>query len=200
MCKQSLTFLRKALCRVKAHRSLFTLRFYGCLLGMFEMNNWGMKVRNPLELYYEHVIKLDAKKQKVVQQAFGKQWEVLKKCKDISSEGTGFYLLGACLNHSCMPNVQLSKPEGSTDDTTAVVSLRDITKNEQLFISYVDPKQSYPQRREALSFYGFECKCQKCLKDMLNLSLLTPEIVIYTSLTSGNRQVNLLLLFYYYYC
>ncbi len=71
---------------------------------------------------------------------------------------------GGLLNHSCIPNVTLSKPDHCYDDTTVVVARRPITKGEEILISYVDEKLPFQARRDALGYYGFECKCPKCVK------------------------------------
>ncbi|KAK9448972.1 uncharacterized protein V1518DRAFT_450943 [Limtongia smithiae] len=63
-------------------------------------------------------------------------------------------------NHSCDPNVYLIFDRGRVRVRTA----RNITKGEELFISYIDNTQSYPERIEQLQKrYYFTCDCPSCV-------------------------------------
>lgn len=45
-------------------------------------------------------------------------------------------------------------------------ALNRIEKDEQIFISYIDPTQSRDTRREELrARYFFTCECEKCVED-----------------------------------
>ena len=87
--------------------------------------------------------------------------------------------IAALINHSCRPNAhQLAEgPE------LVVRSCREIAKNEEITISYVDPTQCFEERQKALfNAYAFICQCCKCtdgsegLVEMLtdNCNLDTP--------------------------
>ncbi|KAL6703733.1 hypothetical protein ACN47E_009114 [Coniothyrium glycines] len=65
------------------------------------------------------------------------------------------------LNHSCEPNayIMMDGPEIS------VRTLKTIRKDEEVFISYIDPTSSFPRRQaELTSRWFFTCKCEKCAK------------------------------------
>eukprot|EP01006_Ploeotia_vitrea_P045749 TRINITY_DN66966_c9_g1_i1.p1 TRINITY_DN66966_c9_g1~~TRINITY_DN66966_c9_g1_i1.p1 ORF type:complete len:334 (+),score=179.70 TRINITY_DN66966_c9_g1_i1:147-1148(+) len=191
MCRTSLQLLRRALCTNPEWKPLFTMNNYGRLLGMFEMNNWALASRNPLRNYFKHVESAlpDAERKEAIDALGADNWPLLDHASRRFAEGTGLFLLGACINHSCMPNVSLSKPEGAMDDSVVVVARRFINKNEQFFISYVDNKQDFRARREMLAYYGFECDCPKCMKDELHFKMTRPKVVLYYSSVSGSRQV-----------
>lgn len=48
----------QALCTQKELEPLFTLDFYGSLIGCVELNNWGESAVSPLAAYYKHVVAL----------------------------------------------------------------------------------------------------------------------------------------------
>jgi len=54
----------------------------------------------------------------------------MERISSMRAEGTGLYLLGATINHSCQPNIALTKPpiesEHGMDDSSAVIALRPI--------------------------------------------------------------------------
>jgi len=83
--------------------------------------------------------------------------------------GSAVYLLSSLFNHSCSPNVEPVFPHNN--HIIAFKALRDIQKNEQLTISYIDSiNLSYQERQHSLLHgYGFQCQCEKCLEDMAPL-------------------------------
>jgi SET and MYND domain-containing protein 5 len=201
MTKTSLSLLKNsiAVSRDARFKELFTLDRYASILGAFEMNNWSITTRNPLRQYVRHIQSLpDEKQAKARLRLFGgkadgkeadKRWQRLVKTSMANASGTGLFAVGCLVNHSCMPNVELSKPASAMDDTTVLITRRPIEVGEEIYLSYVDPKQAYMERRDALSFYGFECKCQKCLKDHLMCMIKQPKVEIYTSFVSGNMMI-----------
>lgn len=79
--------------------------------------------------------------------------------------GSAAYLLSSMLNHSCEPNLDVHFPHNNA--TVGFMALRDIQKNEQLTISYIDVEMPVSQRRQRLGFsYGFECGCPRCLREV----------------------------------
>ena len=82
---------------------------------------------------------------------------------DTSTRGQGIYAIGACFNHSCLPNIQVSYCERN-DETLVVTALRDIEKGEELCISYIDEDAPFEERQQQLSeHYLFTCCCSKCV-------------------------------------
>lgn len=65
-------------------------------------------------------------------------------------------------NHSCTPNATI-RFDGRKIELRA---LNDITKDEQIFISYIDPTQPKEIRQAELKArYFFTCGCEKCVQD-----------------------------------
>lgn len=83
-------------------------------------------------------------------------------------EGTGFYALQSCCNHSCAPS---AAAEGDVNGETSVLAERDIAQGEEITISYIDESMSFEDRQAALLDYGFVCRCRACLVDSLAAGL-----------------------------
>ncbi|KAF2187202.1 SET domain-containing protein [Zopfia rhizophila CBS 207.26] len=65
------------------------------------------------------------------------------------------------INHSCDPNayIVLDGPE------PAIRTLKPINKDEEVYISYIDPTNPYARRQSELKArWSFTCKCTKCQK------------------------------------
>lgn len=88
--------------------------------------------------------------------------------------GTALFLQSSLLNHSCVPNLDISFTSGESHGhpdralRLNAISNRDIEAGEQLFISYVDADTGEfadgENRRAWLrAAYGFECRCPRCL-------------------------------------
>lgn len=89
--------------------------------------------------------------------------EALGESYDLPCEGTGFYALQSCMNHSCDPNAHAMKRTGLDIDGSAVIlAKRSIAQDEELTISYIDESMDYEDRQAALQDYGFECRCPRC--------------------------------------
>lgn len=79
--------------------------------------------------------------------------------------GSGHYPTIARVNHSCDPNVEWRFINGTAD--IELVALRLISRDEELFISYIDQTQNVAHRRQQLqSLYGFVCECPRCLAEL----------------------------------
>lgn len=77
--------------------------------------------------------------------------------------GTGLYASVARLNHSCAPNVKVDFPENAA--RLRAFALRPIAPGEELCISYIEQQVDVQTRRRQLLEYGFNCICEKCLKE-----------------------------------
>ncbi|OAV89141.1 hypothetical protein PTTG_07843 [Puccinia triticina 1-1 BBBD Race 1] len=85
----------------------------------------------------------------------------------------GLYLLHARFNHSCDPNAVVLKHPGSEDihksapSTIYVMARKDIAKDEEITLSYVNPELSLDARRRKLfEDYLFSCFCSRCRKEL----------------------------------
>jgi hypothetical protein len=82
--------------------------------------------------------------------------------------GTGLFLQSSLLNHSCVPNVDISFELNSNGRQPSILwtANQAIQKGEQLFCSYIDPRE-YPQKQirrdQLMASYGFTCMCPACV-------------------------------------
>jgi hypothetical protein len=83
-------------------------------------------------------------------------------------DGTAMYATACKMNHSCHPNVVVLYKQPSIGKMPLcihIVALRDIEEGEELCISYIDSSEPVESRRQELGNYGFECQCEKCVRE-----------------------------------
>lgn len=74
-------------------------------------------------------------------------------------KGACICIIQSCFNHSCDPNCHIH----SVDDSTVYVTTnRDISKGEELTISYIDNTLPLDDRRSLIRNYHFDCVCRLC--------------------------------------
>eukprot|EP00668_Euglena_longa_P014544 GGOE01018534.1.p1 GENE.GGOE01018534.1~~GGOE01018534.1.p1 ORF type:complete len:437 (+),score=115.10 GGOE01018534.1:66-1376(+) len=89
-----------------------------------------------------------------------------KDLLNYSTKGQGIYIVGACMNHSCTPNVYVSYTKNN-DEELVVMASRDIRAGEELCISYIDEDMDVATRQTHLwHHYRFHCRCPKCTKEL----------------------------------
>ncbi|KAF8955593.1 SET domain-containing protein 5, partial [Entomortierella lignicola] len=82
---------------------------------------------------------------------------------NINNQDGGLYLLHSSLNHSCVPNAVIDHPGAGTNYGVSVRLARDIKRDEQLQITYCDPRWNRETRQQYLrTEYLFTCKCKRC--------------------------------------
>jgi hypothetical protein len=125
--------------------SLLSLEVWGSLVGMFELNNLNIQAMGP-----------EDSDQDGDNSDYG---ELV--------EGSGFYSIHSCFNHSCDPNCRVLLPRDDLENAKAIVQVtRDVEEGEELTMSYIEEDEPYAVRQEQLRDYGFECRCQKCLVEL----------------------------------
>ena len=78
-------------------------------------------------------------------------------------EGSCFYALQSCCNHSCAPNAHAFKRRGvDTDGSAVILAKEDIAAGGEVCLSYIDEAAPYSERQTALRDYGFTCQCRRC--------------------------------------
>jgi hypothetical protein len=100
-------------------------------------------------------------------------------------EGTALFAVICCMNHSCVPNVQVRKVlppyvimpttrilslqvcYAAGDHAGAVVAQRPIAAGEELCINYVNVARGTGVlgRAADLAHYGFDCDCPRCVEE-----------------------------------
>ncbi|GJJ79122.1 hypothetical protein EMPS_11481 [Entomortierella parvispora] len=82
---------------------------------------------------------------------------------NINNQDGGLYLLHSSLNHACVPNAIIDHPGAGTNYGVSVRLARDIKRDEQLQITYCDPRWGRETRQQYLKTeYLFTCKCKRC--------------------------------------
>lgn len=85
------------------------------------------------------------------------------KDKPTPSNVCGMFPLHACLNHSCLNNVEVSDGVVHGKGGVTVRSKRDIQKGEEIFTTYIDTAMPRKLRRAWLyKSFNFWCRCPRC--------------------------------------
>ncbi|XP_011100291.1 histone-lysine N-methyltransferase ATXR2 isoform X1 [Sesamum indicum] len=163
---ESLQLLKEAIYD-KECAPLFSLDIYGHIIGMFELNNLDLVVASPVEDYFLYIDDLPVSQKKEVENLTKPFLDALGDDYSISCQGTAFFPLQSCMNHSCIPNAKAFKREEDKDGQATIVALRPIFKGEEVTISYIDEDLPYDERQELLADYGFRCKCPRCIEEQL---------------------------------
>ncbi|KAK9705029.1 hypothetical protein RND81_07G027900 [Saponaria officinalis] len=144
---------------------LFSLEIYGHIIGMFELNNLDLVVPSPVEEYFLYIDDLPGTIKKKAEEVTRQILDALGDDYSICCQGTAFFPLQSCMNHSCRPNAKAFKREEDKDGQAIIVAMRNIQRGEEVTISYIDEDLPYGERQKSLADYGFRCKCPKCLEE-----------------------------------
>ncbi|XP_066343930.1 histone-lysine N-methyltransferase ATXR2-like [Miscanthus floridulus] len=144
---------------------LFSLDIYGHIIGMFELNNLDLVVASPVEDYFIHIDDLPESEKEEAEKVTGSFLDALREDYSVPCEGTAFFPLQSCMNHSCCPNAKAFKRDEDKDGHAVIIALRPISKDEEITISYIDEDLPYKERQAQLADYGFTCTCLKCQEE-----------------------------------
>jgi hypothetical protein len=133
--------------------NFLSLEVWGSLIGMFELNNLNILARGP-----------------EVEDSAGNDEqgdiEDADQERDLV-EGSGFYGLHSCFNHSCDPNCRVLVPRHDTENAKVIVQVvQDVEVGEELTVSYIEEDEPYNIRQQQLRDYGFECQCERCVMEL----------------------------------
>ncbi|KAM7495192.1 hypothetical protein LguiB_029801 [Lonicera macranthoides] len=157
--------LLKAAIFDKECEPLFSLEIYGHVIGMFELNNLDLVVASPVEDYFLYIDDLPESEKIEAERTTRPVLDALGDDYSACCEGTAFFPLQSCMNHSCNPNAKAFKREEDKDGQATIIALRPICKGEEVTISYIDEDLPFEERKALLADYGFRCKCAKCLEE-----------------------------------
>lgn len=160
----SLEILKEAMYD-KEYEPLFSLEIYGHIIGMFELNNLDLVVASPVEDYFLYIDDLPLSEKKEAEKITKPVLDALGDDYSICCQGTAFFPLQSCMNHSCIPNAKAFKREEDRDGQATIIALKPISKGEEITISYIDEDLSYEERQALLEDYGFRCKCPRCSEE-----------------------------------
>lgn len=155
--------LLKAAIFGKECEPLFSLEIYGHIIGMFELNNLDLVVASPVEDYFLYIDDLPYPEKQEAEKITLPFLDALGDDYSVCCQGTAFFPLQSCINHSCCPNAKAFKREEDRDGQATIIALKPICKGEEVTISYVDEDLPFEERQALLADYGFKCKCLKCL-------------------------------------
>ncbi|KAK7272303.1 hypothetical protein RJT34_28813 [Clitoria ternatea] len=144
---------------------LFSLEIYGHIIGMFELNNLDLVVASPVEDYFLYIDDLTSPEKEKAEKITQPILDALGEDYSICCEGTAFFPLQSCMNHSCSPNAKAFKRDEDKDGQATIIALRSICKGEEITISYVDEDLPFEERQASLADYGFRCRCPKCIEE-----------------------------------
>ncbi|XP_058779942.1 histone-lysine N-methyltransferase ATXR2 [Vicia villosa] len=144
---------------------LFSLEIYGHIIGMFELNNLDLVVASPVEDYFLYIDEMTNPDKEEAEKITQPILDALGEDYSTCCEGTAFFPLQSCMNHSCCPNAKAFKRDEDRDGQATIIALRSICKGEEITISYVDEDLPFEERQASLADYGFRCKCPKCIEE-----------------------------------
>ncbi|KAK4777023.1 hypothetical protein SAY86_005711 [Trapa natans] len=105
---ESLQLLRAAIF-AKECAPLFSLEIYGHIIGMFELNNLDLVVASPVEDYFLYIDDLPSYKKEEAEKVTKPILDALGEEYSANCEGSAFFPLQSCMNHSCLPNAKAFK-------------------------------------------------------------------------------------------
>ncbi|KAJ2162134.1 hypothetical protein GGF46_000876 [Coemansia sp. RSA 552] len=94
------------------------------------------------------------------------EWLNLIGKYSLNDQNGGFYLLQSCFNHDCDPNCLVTHPNDGKY-RAIITTLRPVKAGEEMTITYVNPRDSVGERRQALhDWYMFDCSCDRCSREL----------------------------------
>ncbi|MED6207010.1 Histone-lysine N-methyltransferase atxr2 [Stylosanthes scabra] len=157
--------LLKAAIFDKECEPLFSLDIYGHIIGMFEQNNLDLVVASPVEDYFLYIDDLKNPDKEEAEKITQPILDALGEDYSVCCQGTAFFPLQSCMNHSCCPNAKAFKRDEDRDGQATIIAVRSIRKGEEITISYVDEDLPFEERQASLADYGFRCSCLKCIEE-----------------------------------
>ncbi|XP_015572708.1 histone-lysine N-methyltransferase ATXR2 isoform X2 [Ricinus communis] len=105
---------------------LFSLEIYGNMIGMFELNNLDLVVASPVEDYFLYIDDLPYLEKRKAEEITQPILDALGDGYSVCCQGTAFYPLQSCMNHSCCPNARAFKREEDRDGQATIIALKPI--------------------------------------------------------------------------
>ncbi|XAR55405.1 Histone-lysine N-methyltransferase [Bertholletia excelsa] len=157
--------LLKAAIFDKECEPLFSLEIYGHIIGMFELNNLDLVVASPVEDYFLYIDDLPQSEKREAERITSRVLDALGDDYSVCCQGTAFFPIQSCMNHSCHPNARAFKRDGDRDGQATIIAVQPISMGEEVTISYIDENLPFEERQALLADYGFRCRCSKCLEE-----------------------------------
>jgi len=134
-------------------QKLLSIKLFGCIMGMFELNNIG------IEFPIDDTETNQSSETEICDS------ENFEEDDCTWFDGSGLFTVACMMNHSCNPNVSIEFRE--RNHKAYVVCRRPIEPGEELCVSYIDAADLSTEERQAeLKEYGFLCSCELCSADL----------------------------------
>ena len=122
----------------------------------------GITVLSPVQEYAEAIEEVDDAAKSQAHETLDSVLGAMDPDMELSLEGTGFYAIQSCMNHSCQPSAHAMQSTNDEHSGAVIVATRNIAAGQEVTISYIDETLPYRERQEALQDYGFQCTCPLC--------------------------------------
>lgn len=103
------------------------------------------------------------------------------------------YPIANFFNHNCEPNVHYEIANNNL--SMKIITRRNINKNDELFITYVNPLHGVKvRRRHLLQGWGFLCHCTRCKKELEsrhNLQVITTSSIVPNIIKTNDQEGNI---------
>ncbi|KAK6918896.1 SET domain [Dillenia turbinata] len=133
--------------------AIFDKDFYGHIIGMFEQNNLDLVVASPVEDYFLYIDDLPDSEKGKAEKITRPYLDALGGDYSVCCQGSAFYPLQSCMNHSCSPNARAFKREEDRDGQATIIATRPIHTGEEVTISYIDENLLFEERQALLADY-----------------------------------------------
>eukprot|EP00250_Pteridium_aquilinum_P015922 c22840_g1_i1 orf=623-2047(-) len=136
LSSHSLKLLKGAIFQ-EEYAALFSLQVYGHIISMFELNNLDLVVASPVEDYFIYVDELPVEQKMEAEKTTRPLLDALGDEYNIPCQGTAFFPLQSCFNHSCFPNSKAFKRDEDKDGQAVLLTTRPIQIGEELHLQLI---------------------------------------------------------------
>ncbi|KAK9155877.1 hypothetical protein Sjap_003357 [Stephania japonica] len=120
-------------------------------------------VASPVEDYFLYIDDLPPDDKETAEMITRPILDALGDDYSVCCQGSAFFPLQSCMNHSCQPNAKAFKRDEDRDGQATIIALRTILKGEEITVSYIDESLPLEDRRTQLADYGFKCRRKRDL-------------------------------------
>jgi hypothetical protein len=159
--------MRKALRLSAAESAVITIDEWSLILGSFMRNSHTLKphLTNAYETYKTAVSQVAAKAVPAFHKKL-READVDPRSLEPCARGAGMFVVGACMNHNCTPNVLHDKTR-CDDGRLCLTALKDVAEGAELNISYVDVSDHvYARQQQLYEHFCFRCDCVRCKTEL----------------------------------
>ncbi|EGC37058.1 hypothetical protein DICPUDRAFT_77304 [Dictyostelium purpureum] len=133
------------------------LEFYDNLLGMINFNSTSTVIKSGNKVNIVENVQVKSGKKTITKSK--------TRVQEDQCWGVGLFPIFSCMNHSCLPNIEISNEiQDGVDRVKMVVKAKKlIPAGSEILHSYCDENLPTKERKQLLlSQYGFKCLCPKC--------------------------------------